>query len=363
MRRSIQKRRKRRIHRFLGAMVVVLVGSWGGYHWFSYLVPAGKSAPVTASAPRSATESTVYARITPREVISMGEGDSDGGELALLAGTKRSASTQSSKKASAVKVVTVVHPEAATSAQVTEILNQAKQLISQGKHIQAREALNDYLKDRLSDPTSEPVREKALDLGQQTILGPKVYPDDTLCVSYKVDVGDTFVRLAKRNKVPYQFLCKINQCDDPRRLMEGQRVKLVKGPVHLKVVMHELTMYVFLQDTLFAKYDVGLGKNGKTPSGKWIVEDRIRKPVYVDPDTGDTYGPNDPNNPTGGFWIRLRGVEGETVGKTGFGIHGTTEPDSIKKFMSKGCIRMRNEDMSQVFDLLSPDVTEVYTLP
>jgi len=361
MRKSLRNWRKRYTHRFLGTLALLLIGSWGGYHAVSTYCKPRPTAMLAAN------QQDVVARINPKNeaLVLMAEREEvpENQEFMLLAGVKRSPSTQPKKTAPMIKPVTLIKEQPKTDDNSEEVLKEATQLIHQGKMVEARKCLNDYINENLKNEVSEAVISKALELGKETILGRKVFPDDPLCESHKVDVGDTFVRFAKRGKVPYQFLCKINQIDDPRRLIEGQRIKLVKGPIVLKVRMHELTMYVFLQDTLIARYDVGLGKNGKTPMGKWIVNDRIRKPVYTDPDTGKTYGPNDPDNPTGGFWVRLEGVEGDTVGKTGFGIHGTDEPDSIKKFMSKGCVRMRNHEMAQVFDLITPGATEVYTLP
>ena len=60
----------------------------------------------------------------------------------------------------------------------------------------------------------------------------------------------------------------------------------------------------------------------------------------------------DPKNPLGQFWLGLAGVDGHALGKTSYGIHGTIDPDSIGKQASMGCIRMRNEDVEQVFELL-----------
>jgi lipoprotein-anchoring transpeptidase ErfK/SrfK len=62
---------------------------------------------------------------------------------------------------------------------------------------------------------------------------------------------------------------------------------------------------------------------------------------------------DDPKNPLGERWIGLTGIDGHAVGKQSYGIHGTIEPDSIGKQASMGCIRMRNEDVEMVFDMLT----------
>jgi len=52
---------------------------------------------------------------------------------------------------------------------------------------------------------------------------------------------------------------------------------------------------------------------------------------------------DDPENPLGEHWIDI----GDS-----FGIHGTNEPDSIGKAESKGCIRMKNEEVAELYDFL-----------
>ena len=56
-------------------------------------------------------------------------------------------------------------------------------------------------------------------------------------------------------------------------------------------------------------------------------------------------------------------MEGEAVGHSGYGIHGTIEPESIGKAVSLGCIRMHNEDVAFVYKLMMPGKSTVTILP
>ncbi len=40
------------------------------------------------------------------------------------------------------------------------------------------------------------------------------------------------------------------------------------------------------------------------------------------------------------------------LGYKGYGIHGTNRPTSIGKAASHGCIRMRNQDVEELFELV-----------
>jgi lipoprotein-anchoring transpeptidase ErfK/SrfK len=52
---------------------------------------------------------------------------------------------------------------------------------------------------------------------------------------------------------------------------------------------------------------------------------------------------DDPENPLGERWIDI----GDS-----FGIHGTNEPDSIGKAESRGCLRLRHDDVIELYDFL-----------
>ena len=43
----------------------------------------------------------------------------------------------------------------------------------------------------------------------------------------------------------------------------------------------------------------------------------------------------------------------------GYGIHGTNKPETVGQAVSHGCVRMRNEDIERLFELV-PVGTPVY---
>lgn len=84
-------------------------------------------------------------------------------------------------------------------------------------------------------------------------------------------------------------------------------------------------------------YPVAVGKPATpTPVGNWRI---IQKTV-------------DPGGPFGARWMRL------SIPWGGYGIHGTNDPESIGFAVSNGCIRMFNEDVIELYDIV-PLGTEV----
>lgn len=82
-----------------------------------------------------------------------------------------------------------------------------------------------------------------------------------------------------------------------------------------------------------------------TPEGKFTMIVKAKDPYYRKLNIPG----GAPNNPLGSRWIGFDALH--TDGRT-YGIHGTNEPSSIGKYISKGCIRMNNEDVEQLYDEL-----------
>ncbi len=93
-------------------------------------------------------------------------------------------------------------------------------------------------------------------------------------------------------------------------------------------------------------YDVAVGKpSTPSPSGEFQIVNRIPNPTWYAP--GKIVGPGK-ENPLGTRWMGLSAK--------GFGIHGTNAPRSIGKAASHGCIRMRQRDLEELFELVDVGV-------
>ena len=85
----------------------------------------------------------------------------------------------------------------------------------------------------------------------------------------------------------------------------------------------------------------------------------MKNPAWTNPRTNEHFDGYDTKNPLGGHWIALKGEEGDAIGKTSYGIHGTIEPESIGKQASMGCIRLNVEDIKQVYDMVTEGKSRV----
>ena len=174
------------------------------------------------------------------------------------------------------------------------------------------------------------------------------------------------INIGKRYDVPAGAIMRINGISDARRVRAQQKIKVPRGPFHARIHKSQFRLDVYLGELYLRSFPVALGAERETPEGVWRVKNRLANPTYFPPASAEdkrVIAADDPKNPLGEHWIGLEGIEGDAVGREGYGIHGTIEPDSIGKAVSLGCIRLLNEDVGLLFDLMQPGRSTVTILP
>lgn len=117
-----------------------------------------------------------------------------------------------------------------------------------------------------------------------------------------------------------------------------------EGKINLVLDLSDRKVYVFQGTKQIGSYPVAVGKEGwETPKGDFQVIEMQENPVWQDPWSGEIKKPG-PNTALGLRWIGFW-----TNGKDTIGFHGTPTVDSIGKAASHGCVRMRNEDVVNLF--------------
>jgi lipoprotein-anchoring transpeptidase ErfK/SrfK len=236
----------------------------------------------------------------------------------------------------------------------------AKSAEALGDLIEARATLNNaLLSGDLTPAEAAPIKQEMARLNQSIVFSPRHFSNDPFGGLYTVNPGETMGHIANLHNTTWQFLSRINGIA-PRRLRANATLKVVQGPFYAVVDKKAFTMDLYLggpggRGSMYVMtYPVGLGRDDSTPPGTWMVEPhrKIKNPTYFSPRGEGVIDAGDPKNPLGPFWIGLTGIDGQAVGKMSYGIHGTIEPDSIGKQSSMGCIRMHNEDVAIVFELL-----------
>jgi hypothetical protein len=279
-------------------------------------------------------------------------------------------------------------PEPAPAVSSGGVMSEADRLVAAGRLVEARSLLNRALYDTtMSAGDRAALRTRIAALNEQLFFSPRVYPGDPLTDSYTIRAGDRLVRLPSRESWPIEpgFLARVNGLSDPGRIQVGQRLKVVRQPLH--AVVHKSAYRLDLWAgpplppgatsipdpgpdgqaqgwTFIRSYPVGLGDGNSTPVGLFVVRpnSKLVNPEWVNPRTRQRFAADDPKNPIGERWIGLQGVDERSRPFQGYGLHGTIEPESIGRQMSMGCVRLLPEDVEVVYDLLMPGVSTVRIL-
>ncbi|QDR83108.1 L,D-transpeptidase [Sporomusa termitida] len=98
----------------------------------------------------------------------------------------------------------------------------------------------------------------------------------------------------------------------------------------IKISLSRRTLTLIKDGRLIKTYPVGVGKvSTATPTGNFLIVSKV----------------SNPGGPFGAIWMGLN--------QPHYGIHGTNNPSSIGGAVSKGCIRMYNQDALELSRMIS----------
>lgn len=150
----------------------------------------------------------------------------------------------------------------------------------------------------------------------------------------------------------------------------------------LKVIVSKQQMQIYEEERIIKTYSVSTAKNGvgecygseQTPRGWHIIRAKIGDNSPVNTvfkgrrTTGEIYHPELKEQYPDRDWIltRILWLSGLEVGKNRLGkvdtmrryvyIHGTPDETKMGVPGSKGCIRMKNQDLIELFNLVEPGI-------
>jgi lipoprotein-anchoring transpeptidase ErfK/SrfK len=120
-------------------------------------------------------------------------------------------------------------------------------------------------------------------------------------------------------------------------------------------------LYYVLGQGRAIRYGVGVGREGFTWSGVQTISRKAEWPDWHPPTEMIARQPYLPRFMAGGPGNPL-GARAMYLGSSVYRIHGTNDPSTIGKFVSSGCIRLTNEDVSDLFSRVDVG-TKVVVLP
>jgi lipoprotein-anchoring transpeptidase ErfK/SrfK len=133
------------------------------------------------------------------------------------------------------------------------------------------------------------------------------------------------------------------------------------SPGTIVVKTNERRLYLVVEQGKAVAYPVGVGRAGKQWSGTTRIDGKYQNPAWSPPREVKRDKPSMPDVIPGGSPRNPMGVAAMTLSGGEYAIHGTNMPGSVGGFVSYGCIRMLNADISDLYQRVSVGTTVVVT--
>jgi lipoprotein-anchoring transpeptidase ErfK/SrfK len=133
------------------------------------------------------------------------------------------------------------------------------------------------------------------------------------------------------------------------------------APGTIVVKTKERRLYYVIDEQNAVRYPVGVGKPGKEWTGATQISGKYRNPAWSPPDDVKRDHPNIPDVIEGGSPRNPMGVAAMTLAGGQYAIHGTNVPKSVGGYVSYGCVRMYNPDITDLFERVSVGTPVIVT--
>lgn len=179
---------------------------------------------------------------------------------------------------------------------------------------------------------------------------------------YAIRADDSLFEVARRYGLGYTEIAAANPGVDPFVPEPGRRIViptewiLPDAPIRNGIIVNIAEMRLFFlraeRARTVATFPVGVGDEGtETPVGVYSIVEKVKSPAWNVPQTIRVEQPDlpavvppGPDNPLGSRALRL---SDRTLL-----IHGTNRPWGIGTRSSHGCIRLYEEDIARLFEMV-----------
>jgi len=235
-----------------------------------------------------------------------------------------------------------VKPPAAASLAV--MLKRAALFESRNELVKARDLYQSALESYPASGDIVGMQESIDNLNIGIIFSPAVTPDS---FRYEVKAGDSLGRIAVKYNTTIDLIMRSNGLKG-QTIVPGQKLKIARSKFSIWVSKSDNMLSLKADGKMIKVYRISTGKNDSTPTGAFTVITKIVNPPWY---TDNKVIPSgSPDNILGTRWLG--------ISRKGYGIHGTTEPETIGRQATSGCVRMRNSEVEELFALV-PIRTEV----
>lgn len=224
------------------------------------------------------------------------------------------------------------------TSEVDALYTQAQTLVKEGRLWDAKMIYAQITDEHADFKDIEKVQQEMYQLNMK-ILFSNIQTPHTIV--HEVVIGDTLGKISKQYNVTIDLIKASNNIQG-EIIRVGQKLRIWTGKFSVYVSKSQNFLMLKSNEEILKIYNVSTGANNSTPVGTFKVTTKLENPVWFK--AGAVIPPESPDNVLGTRWLGFD--------KEGYGIHGTVEPDKIGQQVTAGCVRMRNEDVEELYKIV-----------
>ena len=261
--------------------------------------------------------------------------------LVLLLVISRIIVTSRSKAAQSVDAMRVMN----ASKEEVELFNTASKYAQSGDLLSAKDTYRKIM-DKFPGSVNTGKAQDALENTNIQIIFSSIPTPDS--ISYEVQKGDTLAKIANKFYTTQDLIMRSNNLKNAGVVPLGRKLKIHNQKMSIVVDKSMNILTLKSGERIIKTYRVATGINNCSPVGNFKIINKIVNPPWYT--AGGVIPPDNPKNILGSRWLGLSAQ--------GYGIHGTTEPQSIGSQATSGCVRMKNAEVEELYSLV-PQGSEV----
>ena len=225
-------------------------------------------------------------------------------------------------------------PDAAMLGEI--YFNLAKSYEKKGERVKALDIYQLILNNYQNVDNILEVQEKVGRFNIEILFSPIIADRDVL---YDVEPGDTLSKIARKFKTTVDLI-KISNSLENDTIRAHSKLKVSKARYKILIDKSQnLLTLLFDDDKMVKTYSVSTGENNSTPVGTFTIVNKIKDPVWYT--EGAIVPAESPDNILGSRWLGFSAK--------GYGIHGTVDPDTLGRQATRGCVRMLNSNVEELY--------------
>ena len=221
---------------------------------------------------------------------------------------------------------------------LSELLSQARSSEMKSNLLEAKYIYQKIINEFPNSGEVMSWQKKLEDINIKLLFSQVLTPKSAL---YEIKPGDTLTKIAKEFKTTTDLIMKSNNLADDK-ILPGRKIKVWTSAFSILIDKSQNTLILKSDEEVIKTYVVSTGKNNSTPVGNFKITTKLVNPTWFK--AGAVFPAGSPENVLGSRWLGFN--------LPSYGIHGTTEPQSLGRQVTQGCVRMLNSEVEELYTIV-----------